>query len=43
MFEVLYLPFVLSGGFKGIKGAEIFAFVGLGIYLPGIDAVLPGL
>jgi hypothetical protein len=42
VFEVLNLAFVFAGGFEGVEGAEVFAFVGLGIYFPGIDAVLSG-
>ena len=32
VFEILYLAFVFSGGFEGVEGAEVLAFVG-----PGID------
>lgn len=42
VFEVLYLPLVLSGGFEGVEGAEVLAFVRPGVYFPGIDAVLSG-
>ena len=42
VFEVLHFAFVFAGGFEGVEGAEVFAFVGLGIYFPGIDAVLSG-
>jgi hypothetical protein len=41
VFEVLDLPFVFAGGFEGFEGAEVFAFVGAGVYFSGIDAVLP--
>ena len=42
VFEILYLPFVFSGGFEGVEGAEVLAFVGPGIYFSGIDTVLSG-
>ena len=42
MFEVLNFAFVFSGGFEGVESAEIFAFVGPGVYFPGVDAVLSG-
>ena len=40
MLEILYLSFVFLSRFHGIKRTQVFAFVGFGVNLPRIDAVL---
>lgn len=40
--EVLDLSLVLLGGFAGIEGAEVAAFVGLRVDLAGIDSIFAG-
>jgi hypothetical protein len=43
MLEKLYRAFVLFGFLSCIKRPEIPALAGLGVDLPGVEPVLPGL